>query len=105
MGLLVKPAPTGAIKRPVHRLLLPRMILPAFFSLSFFLPPLSSFYSARCVGLRGKNEAGKAYGEGRGQAATVLSKVFLKIRGTPRSVMERTREREREATVREEGKR
>lgn len=72
----------GAIKRPVHRLLLPRM---TFYLLLFRL-----------------RIAGKTVE--RREAAVVFSKVSLKIRGTPRSVGGRSiaveeRDRERETLV------
>lgn len=62
MGLLVKPAPTGAIKSPVHRLLLPRIILPAFLSLSLFL--VSLFFHAWAA-RPGRGIGGKIVGEER----------------------------------------
>jgi len=40
MGLLVKPAPVGAIKRPVRRLLLPTMTPLLSLSLSSSAPPV-----------------------------------------------------------------
>ena len=64
MGLLVKPAPTGAIKSPVHRLLLPRIILPAFLSLSLSLPRFS-FFSCPWAARPGRGIGGKIVGEER----------------------------------------
>lgn len=64
MGLLVKPAPTGAIKSPVHRLLLPRIILPAFLSLFLSLPRFS-FFSCPWAARPGRGIGGKIVGEER----------------------------------------
>lgn len=68
MGLLVKPAPVGAIKRPVRRLLLSRMtpLHPPS------PPPLRVPF--------GRERPGKLCEERRRLSST--TKVFLKIRGT-----------------------
>jgi len=75
MGLLVKPAPVGAIKRPVRRLLLPRMTPSS-------CPPLVPYPLSLYAFLLGKNDRENCEERRRLSSPT---KVSLKIRETLRS--------------------